>query len=93
MTFPATPGEITASWLTSVLRDGGHIDAASVIDVSFELLEGGVGGSVARIALTYDRMEPNAPKTIVAKQAELNPQVLKSMKASGANRREVYRRL
>ena len=90
VTFPVTPAEITVDWLTSVLRDGGHIDAASVSDVSFELLEGGVDGAVTRMALEYDHLEPNAPKNIVAKQAELNPGVLNRMLESGGNRREVY---
>jgi hypothetical protein len=74
--IPATPGELTPSWLTRALRAGGVIDdATTVTSARYELLGEGAGfiGQVARVALTYDRTAPGAPSSLIAKLPALDP--------------------
>ncbi|MCI0836714.1 MAG: aminoglycoside phosphotransferase, partial [Chloroflexi bacterium] len=69
--FPRTTGEITAEWLTNVLRASGAIRGASV--KSFTVSNIGVGqgvvGDVSRLDLEYDTPEKTAPRAVIAKLA------------------------
>ena len=67
--LPQAPEELSASWLTTTLRGGGYLKEANVIGFTTEIVGQGVGfvGLLARVVLRYDRVEPEAPSTLVAK--------------------------
>ena len=65
--LPRSSEELTPVWLDSALRAAGVIDSATVTSVRLESLEGGTGASVTRVKLDYDRDEPGAPATLIAK--------------------------
>ncbi len=73
--IPATMAEVTPAWLTAALRNGGSIREATVIAAPRVQIGQGVGilGELARITLEYDRSEPGAPKTLVAKIPTADP--------------------
>ena len=75
LTIPAAPEAITAAWLTDALCRGGVISDARVASVDTEIVGAGVGfiGQLARVRLTYDRDEANAPASLVAKFPTLDP--------------------
>ena len=75
MDHPRQVTEITPSWLTAVLRDGGAIGAASITDVAIEPIGRGVGflGQLARLRLTYDKPETGAPASLIGKFPTLDP--------------------
>lgn len=62
---------LTPAWLTSVLRARGLLHAASVTGVSTRPIGNGMLGLNLRLTLEYDRSEPGAPATLVAKLASL----------------------
>jgi hypothetical protein len=68
--IPASPEELTAEWLTDVLRSGGHLEDSAVV-TSFEAERIGEGegfvGLIARLRLRYDRNSAGAPPTLIAK--------------------------
>ena len=69
LSFPSAPDLVTPEWLTSVLRDAGTLDKASVTSLNTELVGEGVGfvGQIARIKPEYDRAESRAPDTLIGK--------------------------
>jgi len=69
ITNPLHPQEITAEWITFALRAGGVINQAIVRNVKKEILGGGKGflSSVVRVSLDYDRVDKDAPKSVVVK--------------------------
>jgi hypothetical protein len=73
--IPVTMDEVTPAWLTAALRQGGHIRDAAVTSAPRIQIGQGVGilGELARITLGYDRAEPGAPKTLVAKIPTADP--------------------
>lgn len=69
--IPATPAQITASWLTRVLRHLGHdVEVAEV-----QSLPIGTGQSAhsERFAVQYGRWDGKAPRTFVAKLPHPDP--------------------
>lgn len=66
---PYAPEDANAEWLTRVLRESGVLDEARVTDAYSTIIgqDTGFTGVVARLGLTYDREEPNAPTSLVAK--------------------------
>jgi aminoglycoside/choline kinase family phosphotransferase len=72
--MPRTVGEITAPWLTAILRENGILKETAVTVVAAEPLGVGTGflGQLARLRLTYDRPDANAPSTLVAKLPSLD---------------------
>jgi len=72
---PRQFADITPAWLTSVLRDGGSVRAASVTGIAVEPIGVGVGflGQLARLRLTYDRPEAGAPASVIGKFPTLDP--------------------
>jgi thiamine kinase-like enzyme len=69
MLMPQNPGEFNAEWLTMALRKGGAIKDASVTAIDVRTIGEGAGfiGQLAQIRPTYDRDEPGAPVSIIAK--------------------------
>ena len=67
--IPSTLDEVTADWLTAALRASGVLREARVSAVDQVRVGAGVGilGELARATLTYDREEPGAPRTLIAK--------------------------
>lgn len=67
--LPQSPEEVTPAWLTQTFRAAGVLAEANITDVRHERIGQGVGfvGMIVRLTLTYDRAEPDAPPTIVAK--------------------------
>jgi hypothetical protein len=61
------PDEVDASWLTDALRGSGAITEATVVSYTAEPVGTGQVGHNVRFTLTYDRAEPTAPLTVVAK--------------------------
>ena len=62
--------DITAEWLTRALREGGVCREAHVASMDMTSIGGGGVGflsGLARIKLTYDRPEPQAPASVVVK--------------------------
>ena len=74
LSFPISPSELTASWLTERLRTSGTISKASVVAHTLEPIGEGVGmlAVISRVGLTYDYDEPGAPQSIIAKFATPN---------------------
>lgn len=70
-----SPEELTPEWMTAALRESGVIRDATVISTVSEPVGAGAGfiGQLARVALTYDRAEPDAPASIIAKLPTLDP--------------------
>ncbi len=73
--IPASPEVLTASWLTDALRAGGTVESASVTGFDSQIVGAGAGflGTLAKLDLRYDRAEPNAPKSLIAKFPTLDP--------------------
>jgi hypothetical protein len=73
--IPTTPDELTPSWITEALREGGLLGDATVVSAPCEVLGQGAGfiGQIARITLTYDRTVEGAPATMIAKMPALDP--------------------
>jgi hypothetical protein len=67
--IPQAHGELTPSWLTSALRESGVIRDARVISVAVQPIGVGTGfvGDIARLRLTYDRVELGTPASLIAK--------------------------
>ncbi len=68
-TFPISPSELTADWLTEQLRASGAIRQAKVVDFDLAGLGEGVGmlSVLTRVTLRYDQDEAGAPASIIAK--------------------------
>lgn len=67
MKHPKTIDEITAPWLTDVLRDSGILRRATVRAVEVQAIGVGVGflSGWARVTIRYDHAEEGAPITVV----------------------------
>jgi hypothetical protein len=75
MSIPAGPDQLSAEWLTEALRYTGVIQKSAVISFDTEIIGEGSGfiGSVARIRLQYDKREPDAPASLIAKFPGASP--------------------
>jgi len=67
--IPNSTADMTAAWLTRVLRDAGAITSASVTAVALEPVGVGVGimGELFRARLTYSQLQPGAPTAVIVK--------------------------
>lgn len=67
--IPSVPDDLKPEWLTQALRGGGAIRDATVTSVEKEVLGQGAGfmGQLARVRLSYDKDEPGAPRSLIAK--------------------------
>jgi hypothetical protein len=74
------PEGLTPDWLTAVLRATGRLVAGKVTGVTMTPVGNGMLGTNLRLKLDYDRIEPQAPATLVAKLAAAG----ETSRASGA---------
>jgi hypothetical protein len=83
--IPATPGEITAEYLTAVLRESGTIKDNSVKSVAVETVPAGSGfaGQAAHLKVEYEREERGAPKTMFAKMSSANAEIRSKLRSIG----------
>ncbi len=67
--IPQAHGELSPSWLTSALREAGVLRDARLTFVAAQSIGVGTGfvGDIARLRLSYDRVEPDAPASLIAK--------------------------
>ena len=67
--IPSNAAEMTAPWMTEILRNAHAIETSSVVAVEHTPIGVGVGimGELTRVALTYDHAEPAAPSAVVVK--------------------------
>jgi len=79
--IPSGPQALTPEWLTDALREKETIGRANV--KSFEITnlgnEQGITGNLARLKLSYDTDEENAPQSIIAKFHTTDPTSLEVM--------------
>ena len=88
--IPASPDQISDDWLTSTLREGGVLRGARVATHTMALAETqGAAAVVARLQLEYDRAEPDAPRSLVAKFASPYEPIRMLMHVFGGYLREV----
>ena len=85
MPIPPDPGGLTASYLTTVLRDAGVLRSSVVTSAQVSVVPAGTGfaGQAAHVTLTYDRPEPDAPTRMFAKLSTADPQVLARLRPVG----------
>jgi len=69
--YPTQPGELTPAWITASLRAAGVLGQGSVTGFTTSPVGEGVGmlGILVRVVPTYDRAEPGAPASFIAKFA------------------------
>ena len=91
MGFPVHPGALTATWLTDCLRASGAVDQAAVVSFRCVPVDPGNGmtGVLVRVSLTYNRAEPQAPATLVAKFSDPDPEFRAMVHSMGFFEREV----
>ncbi len=67
--IPMTLEDFTPDWATAALRSSGTLEDERVTALETSMVGEGFGflGSLARLALTYDRPRGGAPSTVVAK--------------------------
>ena len=88
--IPGSPGQLSNEWLTSALREDGVLHQASVTAHKMELAETqGAAAVVARVQLEYDRPEPGAPRSLIAKFASPYEPIRVLMHVFGGYLREV----
>lgn len=88
--IPASPDELSDRWLESTLRERGVLQDAHIIGHRMEISETqGAAAVIARLRLEYDRAEPGAPHTLVAKFASPYEPIRRLMQAVGGYAREV----
>lgn len=92
--MPSTPNsldEVTPEWVTKILRDCGAISQARVTAVDQRILGQDIGflSVVARLGLTYDRLEPGAPEAVVLKIETQHEQLREISQEFQAFQREI----
>lgn len=87
---PSSLGEITPSWLSSALQDGGSVHAA-VSRVTPETIAVGEGfaGTLARLRVEYEAGSPRGPATLIAKLPAEHPPTRTLLTTLGAYEREI----
>jgi hypothetical protein len=90
MQIPASPHELTADWLASVL-DGQGLEPASIQAVQAELFGGeqGITGQLARLHLRYQDDRPGLPATLIVKFSAAEAGARAAISALGHYEREV----
>ena len=91
MDFPAHPDNLTADWLTDTLRATGVLRQASVTSLTIQDLgtEKGMTAQRARLRLAYDTVDPDGPRSLIAKCSAADPQARAMIHAMGFYEREV----
>lgn len=77
LSIPHTPEDISTDWLTDALRSSGVITTSSVtsIDVGDTSAGHGFTGRIARLTVSYDSHEKDAPGSIIAKFPSYDPTI------------------
>ena len=88
--IPRTLEDLSAEWLTRVLRQGGHLETARVTAAKLEVIGRGEGmlSLLVRVHLSYDRREPDAPDSLIAKLPSAVRKNRASAEVIGAYERE-----
>jgi hypothetical protein len=75
MTIPRGPEQLTPTWLTEALRSTGVITSAAITALEQTTIAEGSGfiGQLALVKLQYDRPEPGAPASLIAKFPAATP--------------------
>jgi hypothetical protein len=96
MSIPADADEISPEWLTAVLREAGAVESSRVTSIQ----SGSVGalgftGQLRRLRISYDKPEPGAPRSLVAKFSAPHPEARATVHSMGFYEREIgfYREL
>jgi hypothetical protein len=96
MSVPADVDDITLEWLTMALREAGAVHHARVTMIeSGHVGQVGFTGQLRRLRISYDRPEPAAPRSLVAKFSALHPAAREAGHSMGFYDREIgfYREL
>jgi hypothetical protein len=90
MQLLASPDELTADWLTSVLSENG-LGPTNVKSFDVELLGGeqGMTGQLTRLRVRYEQDLPGLPTTLIAKFSAAHPAARAMISALGHYEREV----
>lgn len=91
MKHPKTIEEITAPWMTAVLQNAGILRRATVGAVDVRAIGQGVGflSGRARVTLSYDQAEPDAPASVVVKLPSCIEEGMAFAESSHAYEREI----
>jgi hypothetical protein len=90
MSVPADSDGITPDWLTAVLRDVGAISHARVTSIqSGPVGHMGMTGQLYRLRIGYDKVEPGAPRSLLAKFSARHPEVRATVHSIGFYEREI----
>lgn len=91
MKHPKTIEEISAPWMTEVLRGAGILRRATVDAVDVHAIGQGLGflSGRARVALTYDQSEEGAPATVVVKLPATMKEAVDVAESTHAYEREI----
>jgi hypothetical protein len=87
--IPAGPEALTSEWLTQALHARGAIQNASVASFEVKPMDQGGMGQIARLTLTYDRLESCAPQSIIIKFSSAVPALREQLRAWRVYEREV----
>lgn len=93
MELPETLQELSAEWLTFVLRQTGTLQSSSVrsVEIILEAIGNGMASQISRISLQYDREEDGQPHTLVVKRPAIDPNVRAYLQnVVGAYAREAF---
>ena len=96
MGVPADTDEITQEWLTAALHQAGALDQARVTSIqSAPIGQLGFTGQIRRLQISYDKPEPCAPRSLVAKFSATHPEARAAVHSLGFYEREIgfYREL
>jgi Protein of unknown function (DUF1679)/Ecdysteroid kinase-like family len=96
MSVPSDADEIIPEWLTTVLRDAGAVESSRVTSIQSDPAgRPGFAGHLRRLRISYDNLEPTAPRSLVAKFSASHPQARATVHSMGFYEREVgfYREL
>lgn len=89
--MPKSASEVSAEWLTEVLRNSGKLDIkAKVSNVAVEAGSAGVGfmGEVARLTLDYSERSPDLAETMICKFPTQQEQVKAMLRPTRIYERE-----
>jgi hypothetical protein len=90
MCIPPGAHALTPGWLTAVLHERGVIENAVVKGISFEKLDDkGVTTQLARLHLSFEGDDENAPQSMIAKFSSTDPARLEAVRALRLYEREV----
>jgi hypothetical protein len=90
MSVPADSDAITPDWLTAALRDVGAISHAGVTSIqSGPVGHMGMTGQLYRLRISYDRVEPGAPRSLLAKFSARDREVRATVHSMGFYEREI----